>query len=97
MPEPLPLRRPPLHGRVLVVDDLETNREAMTRALASVRGRFGREYDLLIDGRRVKAAEKITSPDVQIRLIKDGDHRLSRQQDIALLLRELDALLSEIS
>ena len=42
-------------------------------------------------------AEKITSPDVQIRLIKDGDHRLSRPQDIALLLRELEALLAEIS
>lgn len=42
-------------------------------------------------------AEKITSPDVQIRLIKDGDHRLSRPQDIALLLRELDTLLGEIS
>ena len=42
-------------------------------------------------------AEKLTSADVQIRLIKDGDHRLSRPQDIALLLRELDALLGEIS
>jgi pimeloyl-ACP methyl ester carboxylesterase len=42
-------------------------------------------------------AEKLTSPNVHIRLIKDGDHRLSRPQDIALLLRELDALLDEIS
>lgn len=42
-------------------------------------------------------AEKLTSSDVQIRLIKDGDHRLSRPQDIALLLHELEVLLGEIS
>lgn len=42
-------------------------------------------------------AEKLTARDVQIRLIKDGDHRLSRPQDITLLLRELDALLAEVS
>jgi pimeloyl-ACP methyl ester carboxylesterase len=31
----------------------------------------------------------LRSPDVQVVLIKDGDHRLSREQDIALLLRTL--------
>jgi pimeloyl-ACP methyl ester carboxylesterase len=31
----------------------------------------------------------LRSPDVQVALIKDGDHRLSREQDIALLLRTL--------
>ena len=40
--------------------------------------------------------EKLTSPDVHVRLIKDGDHRLSRPQDIALLLVELEQLLGEI-
>lgn len=45
----------------------------------------------------ILTAEKLTSPDVHIRLIKDGDHRLSRPQDIALLVRELDALMTEIS
>ena len=35
----------------------------------------------------LETLEKIASPDVRMTLIKDGDHRLSRPQDIALLLR----------
>lgn len=38
-------------------------------------------------------AERLVSADVQITLIKDGDHRLSRPQDLALLIRTVDALL----
>ncbi len=38
-------------------------------------------------------AKRIGSDDVQTLLIKDGDHRLSRSQDIDLLLRTLAALL----
>ena len=38
-------------------------------------------------------ALKILSPDVQVILVKDGDHRLSRAQDLALLLRTLEPLL----
>lgn len=34
----------------------------------------------------MKLAEALASPDVVITLIKDGDHRLSREQDIARLL-----------
>ena len=34
----------------------------------------------------------LRSDDVQVALVKDGDHRLSREQDIALLLRTIDAL-----
>ena len=34
----------------------------------------------------------LRSADVQVTLVKDGDHRLSRDQDIALLLRILAAL-----
>jgi len=37
----------------------------------------------------------LASEDVEITLIKDGDHRLSRQQDIALLVRTVDALLGK--
>jgi pimeloyl-ACP methyl ester carboxylesterase len=40
-------------------------------------------------------ASRLRSADVQVTLIKDGDHRLSRDQDIALLLRALAALLAE--
>lgn len=40
-------------------------------------------------------AGKIASDDVQVSLIKDGDHRLSRPQDLALLVRIVAALLDE--
>ena len=38
-----------------------SKREAMERALREVRGQFGREYDLLIAGRREKTADKLKS------------------------------------
>lgn len=38
----------------------------------------------------------LRSDDVHLTLIKDGDHRLSRPQDIALLLATLDGLLATI-
>lgn len=34
----------------------------------------------------LEIAKKIRSADVQVHLVKDGDHRLSRDQDIALLI-----------
>lgn len=37
----------------------------------------------------VRLADALRSADVQVTLIKDGDHRLSRESDIALLLRTL--------
>lgn len=37
----------------------------------------------------LRLAEALRSDDVQVVLVKDGDHRLSRPQDIALLLRTL--------
>ena len=43
----------------------------------------------------VRLAEKLESQDVHTILIKDGEHRLSRPQDIALLLRTVAALLGE--
>lgn len=43
-----------------------------------------------------RIAEKILSEDVRIFLVKDGDHRLSRDQDIARLKVTLDDLLGEL-
>ena len=43
----------------------------------------------------IRLAEQLRSADVQVTLIKDGDHRLSRDQDIALLLRTVAALVGE--
>jgi pimeloyl-ACP methyl ester carboxylesterase len=40
----------------------------------------------------LRLAAALRSADVQVALVKDGDHRLSRDADIALLLRTLDAL-----
>ncbi|HEX4847674.1 MAG TPA: alpha/beta hydrolase [Novosphingobium sp.] len=40
----------------------------------------------------LRLAQALRSADVQVHLIKDGDHRLSRDEDIALLLRTLAAL-----
>jgi pimeloyl-ACP methyl ester carboxylesterase len=40
----------------------------------------------------LRLAGRLRSADVQVTLIKDGDHRLSREEDIALLLRTVAAL-----
>ena len=37
-----------------------------------------------------RLAELLRSADVQTILVKDGDHRLSRDQDIALLIRTVE-------
>ena len=44
----------------------------------------------------IDIAERINSSDVQLLLLKDGDHRLSRPQDLALLTATLDSLLETI-
>jgi pimeloyl-ACP methyl ester carboxylesterase len=41
----------------------------------------------------LQLAEDLCSADVQVILVKDGDHRLSRDQDIALLTRIVSDLL----
>ena len=42
--------------------------------------------------RTLSLAKLLRSPDVQTILVKDGDHRLSREADIALLLRTIEGL-----
>jgi len=44
----------------------------------------------------VHLASLLRSDDVQVTLVKDGDHRLSREQDIALLLRTTGNLLEPL-
>ena len=41
----------------------------------------------------LQIAERATTEDVEITLVKDGDHRLSRPSDLALLYRTVGALL----
>jgi pimeloyl-ACP methyl ester carboxylesterase len=43
----------------------------------------------------LRIAELVTGEDVRITVIKDGDHRLSRKQDLALLRDTLAALLGQ--
>ena len=45
----------------------------------------------------LRTAEQVTSRDVEIMLIKDGDHRLSRPRDLALLKRTVAALLRQMA
>ncbi len=40
----------------------------------------------------LKLAERLTGADVTLTLVKDGDHRLSRDKDLARLARTLDTL-----
>ena len=40
----------------------------------------------------LQLAERLRSDDVQVALVKDGDHRLSREQDIVLLLHTVATL-----
>lgn len=42
----------------------------------------------------LRTAERLTANDVEVILIKDGDHRLSRPRDLALLRRTVGALLA---
>jgi pimeloyl-ACP methyl ester carboxylesterase len=44
----------------------------------------------------IDIADRLDSSDVQVLLVKDGDHRLSRAQDLALLTATLDALLETL-
>lgn len=44
--------------------------------------------------RSVRLAELLRSADVQTLLVKDGDHRLSRDRDIALILRTIEELVA---
>ncbi len=43
----------------------------------------------------LRIAERVTGEDVRITLVKDGEHRLSRPQDLALLCDTLAALLDQ--
>ena len=43
----------------------------------------------------LRLAAALRSDAVKVTLIKDGDHRLSREEDIALLLRTVDAMLAD--
>ncbi len=59
---------------------------------APVRLLHGQRDDAVPWALSLDIAERLHSDDVQVTLVKDGDHRLSRPQDIALLLATVAAL-----
>ena len=44
----------------------------------------------------LRLAERLASRDIAVTLVKDGDHRLSRPADLALLAQTIDALAPSI-
>ena len=56
----------------------------------------GQQDEVVPWGIALKTAVLLRSDDVQTILVKDGDHRLSRPQDIALLLRTVESLLETL-
>ena len=42
----------------------------------------------------MKLVEHLPADEVTLTLVKDGDHRLSRDQDIALLIRAVEAIIA---
>jgi len=46
-------------------------------------------------GTALRIADRLETDDVTVTFVKDGDHRLSRTQDLLLLTRTLDALMRE--
>lgn len=55
------------------------------------------QQDTSVDWRKsVTLAEKIEGTDVEVMLIKDGDHRLSRPQDLQKLCAAVDELVAKV-
>jgi pimeloyl-ACP methyl ester carboxylesterase len=44
----------------------------------------------------LKTAERLATPDVRVTLIKDGDHRLSRDQDLDLIEQTIEDLIDRV-
>ena len=62
-----------------------------------VRLLHGQDDDVVPPEISLRLARALRSPDVQVTLVKGGDHRLSRDCDIALLLRTVAALTESVS
>ena len=58
-----------------------------------VRLLHGQRDDVVPTEIALRLAEQLRSDDVQVTLVKDGDHRLSREADISLLIATVAALL----
>ncbi|MFD2262494.1 alpha/beta hydrolase [Lacibacterium aquatile] len=97
------LRRPSAYGGDFIIAQqlLDEGREhlVLRRGLpieVPVRLLHGQADPDVPPERSLRLAEAIEGSDVRVTLIKDGDHRLSRPQDLALLANTLDELIKNI-
>jgi len=61
-----------------------------------VRLLHGQRDDSVPWQRSMMVAERLTSDDVDVILVKDGDHRLSRDRDLVLICNALDLLIARV-
>ncbi len=80
--------------RALIEDGRKQLLPADPRITCPVRLLHGIEDEDVPFRTSLDLAAKIAARDVQVILVKDGDHRLSREQDLGLLLRTLAPLLA---
>ncbi len=68
------------------------------RCSLPVQGLIARQFlwqdDVVLPSVSLALAPALAAEDVHVTLIKDGDHRLSRDEDLKLMLQTLGALLS---
>jgi pimeloyl-ACP methyl ester carboxylesterase len=86
-PDPLPLTRRALDdGEACCIMDRPIPLSCPVRLLHG-------QCDTVVDwGTALAIAKRVEGTDCQVVLVKDGDHRLSRPQDIALLTRIVEGL-----
>jgi pimeloyl-ACP methyl ester carboxylesterase len=89
---------PPMRiGKHLIADG---NRNLVLRGpiaiTCPVRLLHGQRDEDVAWSRSMMLAEHITGEDVEVTLVKDGDHRLSRDSDLALLTQTLDRLVAQL-
>ncbi|WP_439533018.1 alpha/beta fold hydrolase [Polymorphobacter sp.] len=83
-----------LYSKAFLDDAVTSRMLASPIALtAPVRLIHGQADDVVPFQVSLDIAARLTSPDVQVTLIKNGDHRLSRDADLALLLAQIESLI----
>lgn len=77
-----------------LIDDAPTHllMDGLIRIMAPVRLLHGQRDDAVPWRLALDIAARVTGDDVQVRLIKDGDHRLSRDSDIKALIGMIEDL-----
>jgi pimeloyl-ACP methyl ester carboxylesterase len=93
-----PYLEPPMRISRHLVDDGNRNRllGGPIELSCPIHLLHGQQDDSVPWKRSMQISEKVTGGDVTVSLIKDGDHRLSRDQDLALLCCALDHMIERV-